>query len=879
MATGTVKKYLGDKGFGFICPDEGDQPEHFFHIKNFSANGFIPEAGTRVEYNSGEGRKPGQREAFQVSALSSNSDSAKVGATVQPKPRTPGEPRTAPDTTPKPLPTGKLPLPFNFVPIELEALAVTDTPVWHDGSGGQNHRHTGELSITLTALTPLLVGNQQYHAKDADKAKEVIERVMDEKGREQQESRYALPGFPISVRPTKTVVEPLRLSDGRMGVPGASIKGMLRQSVGALLSAPMERVGERVYSYRPNIGLADDQSFRKVRPAVIRDIASDGVVSVDIIGNLNAVWFAREDAVTLIRASLTVSGQCSAIAGICWTHPKKNGAPIRQKRHIETERINQTFTQDTQYKGKSWFFEYDGGLDGAGLFAKAYSDKSPGPYRGVLIKEDDYDPVSAISLSIQESVIAHYLSSLEHLYDTANGHLSSRHPKAPAERQVRTSIEIVATRWQTQNRRQLIGRLIFVELEALPDKKTWEIVSFGHNFYYRWRYVDSVRRRGGKSEDRAVLRPLACERESDTEWGSEGHRPPAKLTGARLLFGYAPDDKRREDAIGTGRYTRLAGRIRINFAVECLNEGLSAKGFARFITWNDGRWLPLKPLGMPRPSAAEHYLRQPGDAAELAKKRGDRGDLFTYGDLPERDEPGELAGRKFYLHQPDAENDAACYALSVSEAELIASDQAHLVRGMSTPGSQFLFTLAYADLRLWELGALLVALVPHCWLPKLVEQLAARDGSAFGGLRASLDALAETARTEKRPTLALKLGHGRPLGLGSVQLEIDKFARLDVTGEMPKRNEFKAGVDAELAANAIFALADKLAEGHDHEALARHLERWAAIHQYAGRSRSAYPLAGPRGMETIFAHHSNIRRNHAKQRRLAPSDASVSKRD
>ena len=55
--TGTVKKFLDGKGFGFITPDEGDD-DVFFHQSEIVMEGFRTlEEGQRVEFDVEEGAK------------------------------------------------------------------------------------------------------------------------------------------------------------------------------------------------------------------------------------------------------------------------------------------------------------------------------------------------------------------------------------------------------------------------------------------------------------------------------------------------------------------------------------------------------------------------------------------------------------------------------------------------------------------------------------------------------------------------------------------------------------------------------------------------------------------------------------------------------
>ena len=55
--TGTVKKFIDDRGFGFIVPDEGNG-EVFFHQSEIVMEGFRTfEGGQRVGFGVEEGAK------------------------------------------------------------------------------------------------------------------------------------------------------------------------------------------------------------------------------------------------------------------------------------------------------------------------------------------------------------------------------------------------------------------------------------------------------------------------------------------------------------------------------------------------------------------------------------------------------------------------------------------------------------------------------------------------------------------------------------------------------------------------------------------------------------------------------------------------------
>ncbi|HUG86716.1 MAG TPA: cold-shock protein [Euzebya sp.] len=57
MATGTVKFFNAEKGFGFIAPEDGGD-DVFVHFSNIAGSGYRNlEEGQKVEFEIGPGRK------------------------------------------------------------------------------------------------------------------------------------------------------------------------------------------------------------------------------------------------------------------------------------------------------------------------------------------------------------------------------------------------------------------------------------------------------------------------------------------------------------------------------------------------------------------------------------------------------------------------------------------------------------------------------------------------------------------------------------------------------------------------------------------------------------------------------------------------------
>jgi len=67
MATGTVKFFNDDKGFGFITPDNGGQ-DVFVHVSALQRGGSLRQ-GDKVSFEVGQDGKTGKSKAENVSVL------------------------------------------------------------------------------------------------------------------------------------------------------------------------------------------------------------------------------------------------------------------------------------------------------------------------------------------------------------------------------------------------------------------------------------------------------------------------------------------------------------------------------------------------------------------------------------------------------------------------------------------------------------------------------------------------------------------------------------------------------------------------------------------------------------------------------------------
>jgi CRISPR-associated protein (TIGR03986 family) len=658
--------------------------------------------------------------------------------------------RGGPQGRPAPAPTDTQSLrgkPYGFVPLPDEM--TTAPPVWHDGSGAGG-RLSGEIRCEIKTLTPLLVGWERRQIDNAEEPWPVPHISTDG---DKVDVQFG--GIGRTTK-TKSVLCPLRApwDDRPVLIPGDSIKGLLRHELGALLGAPMERVAERSYSYRPNSLFPNAPNPRLV--ARLARVADDGTEMKPLDSN-NA------------------------------------GSPLVRV-PVKLDLLPRNLKYDRKHEQTSNYYRFDNG-DGA-------------PYRGGqgagerlnskrnLHKKLEANPTTPVtSAAVSESVQAGYLNTLRHLVDSTHGHFSERHPDVPTTikgEDARNRILHAASNVVFQP-----GDMIWVEW----DTQKQCIVSLGWHYYYRWAYIDTVRKTGWINERRGLF-PLGAERAFDDEGA------PAGLSAVRRLFGYTGDD---EGSAGIGRddHAQLMGRLSVNAAIEVVEPGDAT----------EERFLPptfLKELGMPRPSAVEHYLEQPHYPNQ---RPSDRAQLVTYGDAAGYDQPGRLAGRKFYLDRKDA------YAgepwKDDSEANRL-NDRSTLALEASGPGRRFRFTVRFRDLDPGELAAVLAALCP--------DQFRAVLGGGHADGYCS------------------KLGYARPLGWGSVRIEAKALLLLDGLSDKP----------------ALRPVNDLPGWMRQYFTKTPMLQQWLTIHRHKHPDAADYP----RGQDgNIYSYHTKLRAEHSRARR------------
>lgn len=750
MPEGTIDKLIVERGFGFISA-KGFPKGLFFHCSDLSGGDFSSlSVGQSVSFVEGKSSKGAV--AYNVQLLGIESSPVQTRTELHDN--------------------RDVVLPYQFAPVQDKA--ISDTPVFHDGSAGEGLL-SGELLCSLEALTPLLVGNSHYKLKEM---------------RSEYRRQWGLSDFSDE----RTVIEPLFLPDER-GCPkrviisGTSLKGMLRTGLCALLGAPMERVEERHYTYRPNLSHGGKGALRECRAAIVRKVMSDSV-ELEVLEKAQVGVFLHGKAPDIFSGFKPGDKVEGCFFGVYWkSKVDRNGRSNNNYFRIEN-------SAGHSLEMNHVFYSYKGGIDGEGYLAKAFN-KNGRIHNEVLVKNDDHSGSERIR--VDPEVYAHYLKTQKILAHQTIGHINPDHPLGRclskefniSKEQLSEAIGLSTDLTENQ--------LIYVEVERQGSHEL-KVTSMGHHYQYRWAFTSSIRTKDGRL--RKELSPLPEELESGYKFTPDD-KAPRQLSAARLLFGYVSDDKTLP--IGTGAFERMAGRIAINHGVSQINPpflGNEDKGYC----------VPLSILGSPKASAWEFYLKQNTHL---------KAPFITYGDLPDQT-GGDLAGRKLYRHQPNTtEQDLSVWDVDKD------SEQASIVRYACNSGTKFKFALRFSRLRPWELAAILAVLQP--------ERLSSDD-------------------SDKQ--YAHKLGYGRPLGMGSVGLRVDRI-------------RFRANNEEDLEDVALTD--ERIQSGHNElkERLKDYdLGDWLSYYYFDEKIRLGYPKAlNHKKDKNIFSWHSNLHREYAELRR------------
>ncbi|HIQ20962.1 MAG TPA: hypothetical protein EYH34_06975, partial [Planctomycetes bacterium] len=629
-------------------------------------------------------------------------------ASQQPRAAT-AQPQAVINTTPaRPGQDKRRAAPYHFVPVKPE-LAGSAEPVLHDR--WNREYWSGELHLTFKALTPLLAGNDQYDHREALTAVQDAYRTL-----------IRNRGVPnAQVADDKKLLEPMALpaqQDGQTIGPvlisGAAQKGMLRHSLAALFSAPMERVTERTFSYRPNVTFVGRE--RTCRPALVVDGGGrnkEGIphpVTVLLL-SLRDLCYVQPDALSKMPARFQkLANEAAQSRCRHYTTPSARRSIAIDSSDVRTmEDANLRLTKSNILKSGSkreTLSELQdrlpvvnlNGIDLAARLNRIFHERNPDP-RQLRNKSRDGYPLLLVTLPENDETevldteqLQRFDESVDHLMDSKAGHLRD-HPLLHDRPNHEGLVEELK---RLRQRGLLPGDLIFLEQNAFGER----IVPLGHHVYYRQRYRDSIhktqvpeyqwaRHQVRPCDLRNILCP--CPEEMESHDGSEPEHPrgkPKRLSIARRMFGYVGTSKGQYRAtepltfgIGTiaeasemskpdhTDFSQLAGRIAFNTAVEAIAEG-KERDEDRFLNAGRACLVPLRPLAAPKPSAVEHYLTQDLDRLGL---RVDGGILCTYGDTEDDPSAGDLRGRKFYLHQPDAarveDGYSHCFELGVDDPE------------------------------------------------------------------------------------------------------------------------------------------------------------------------------------------------------------------
>lgn len=702
------------------------------------------------------------------------------------------------------------------------------SPTLHHGANpDQGTLLSGELRCTLIALSPLLVANQHVEVaklggpiiscltdvRDGTKSAlnalatrlpprnnfESPQALEERKAEEKKEIASICSEFERK----KKVLFPLQFGSEATApvvIPGEGLKGMIQHVVGSLAGTPLDRVGEAMHSYRPNANFPPDGPPLRTIPIAGRVVEDMQQGSLDLeiepivdIGKIE--WVHGKPLMQDGTKKIFNCGE-KIPAGTIFSNKRLNRDNNRSR---WKDRGNGPQTTGSQARLLRVRF----GLDKNSELYRAHNNRLPLQHKQALVPMCLFAPGN---LKVDAAVVRQFLLSREHAVSQQSdtGHMTKDHPlagkigKNPEQHPLPEKDDLIFFELRLPKAVKYCDACKQIK-DGSINLADCRIVSCGQNYYYRWMHAESVKNvtwgwdgksKHWKTEPRAEFDP----------WG-----PAADGTVDALqnMFGYVMDDKTTPPVDDKPR-SSLAGRISVNYALERVAP--DAQPEDRFIAGhgNSGFAVFLHPLAAPKgPSWAKGYvpgneagatnqpLRTLGDGILHRAAAGDREATIEIQNLATSD-----FGRKHYLHHKEtlglnaetgcgrAHFDLQAFiaareknagqddiARQIERRKPLVSDQAGIALRISRPGIAFGFTVRFKDLHPGELGLLVLALNPDL----IVEALEKVDSQAFRSARG----VCQQANSIQEPSLpggrrfGLRLGHGKPLGMGSVAVNID----------------------------------------------------------------------------------------------------------
>lgn len=562
--------------------------------------------------------------------------------------------------------------PYNFVPLPQRIVpAQVETIVGQHGSY-LAERHTGTISCTLTAETPLYVRTgltpEQYAAWGENPlfklSNEEIKQLTNEQQRQLHEQLESYAQFFHYSHKGETI--PV--------IPGSTLRGLLRALVEIASFGKMERVTDRQrYFFRAVAAKRDDPlaqpyraQLRNVRAGYLRYQEGAWFIQPAIPFGADGYLKVPESLIpaSLDMTSLDDDRYKPQYKKVSFTPKMLKPSKRSPKGRMVVDKLG----LPGEYTDPGYLTTSGNMLE----TGKKQIFASPRKNHPVIGAED----TSKLPIKIDPQAIQDYQSSL------------TEFQKKPPFHKLRGI-------FADQDGQTAEGRPIFYCQPAKGEPVT--LFGQSPNFRVPYRFAESKRAA------------------SPADFVPDAFKNPDIMDIAEAIFGFVRANQ-RDDYSQQAR----AGRIFVSDA--------AALGAIHWLL-PSGETLIPQILASPKPTTFQHYLTQ--SESELAE-------LHHYASSP--GEQTVIRGHKLYWHQGAVGSNHIREQDSSKLSEAAAGDSQHTHIRPVAPGSQFRFTIHIENLSDVELGALL-------WVLRLTDE-----------------------RYQTR-AYRLKLGMGKPLGMGAIKLE------------------------------------------------------------------------------------------------------------